>query len=144
MVANLHDNWALVNGKTGERVIYIPEESYKAILFAMGSHDRLYSDRAPLNETMLTRRTNYLLKRAGVYKRGMGDHAFRHSYQAEYLHNGGPEVLMHRIMGHTKAGDKTQLYLHADEEVMKAAMRYAPRRFLALELELIPREAVPA
>jgi len=141
---NIHEHWALVTGKMGERVLYIPEEAYQAIMFAMAGHDQLYVQRAPLTDASLSKMVKALYRRAGLYKKGLGNHAFRHSYQGEFLENGGDESVMHLIMGHVRPGDKTMLYLHADPVVLRQAMTYAPRRFLQVALAIESTAAVIA
>jgi integrase len=134
---SIKDNAAIVTGKMDKRVLYVPSESANALEFAMLGHPWLVNTRGQrLTVGTLSKLTFEILKRAGIYKKGLGDHAFRHSYQAEYLENGGSEIFMDRIMGHKKPGDKTQLYLHADPLVLREAMRCAPRRFLQLALEM--------
>jgi integrase len=141
---DLADGIALVREKMGTRILYLPDEAWKAVHFAMNSGGFLSPSNTPMEAHTMKRVMHNLLKRAGVHKVWMGNHAFRHSFSAEFVRNGGPQRLLPVIMGHA-ASDMTGHYTHlADHEALAAARQYAPRRFLQCSIDCPKRQAVAA
>jgi integrase len=86
--------------------------------------------------------TRKLLKQAGVYTKGSGDHGFRHAFQGEFLANGGQEIQAKVLMGHAPS-NMTQHYYHlANKEAVAAVNKFAPRRFLQCPLDCKFNQAV--
>ena len=141
---HFHGSWAMVDSKvthtnpSGRRVLYIPQASELAITMCMGGRGRLYMGRAPMTPKNLEWGMRELLRRAGLYQRGVGCHSFRHSYSGEYLNNGGDMAYLDALMGHanpTWTPEMTSLYLHTlQDRVMEAAMKFAPSKFLQAAL----------
>ena len=145
--ANFEGHWARVPSKvtkangTGARFIYFPKETQLRLTLALGGRDRLYVGNWPLSVDKIDDVVRELLKRAGLYRRGVNCHAFRHSYSAEYQYNHGRDLFLDTLMGHFKRS-MSQHYLHLpNEELYLEADRAAPRRFLQGAMDLaLPQE----
>ena len=152
--------WTTAFGKptranlTGERVLYIPQESFEALtkhlrLFkVMSLQGRRLNDGS--GEIRLRDFVRTLAIQAGVYSPGKNTHAFRRAYEAEFLRNGGSELVMDELLGHHKVGMKSLYFNMPRDDALEAAIRYAPRRFLQQALASAPlrglesKQAVPA
>ena len=139
---NFHGSWAKVKSKvtkvnpTGHRVLYIPQRASTELALALGAKPTIMLGKAPLNTKNLTNMMRALLKRAGIYKMWTGNHAFRHSWTAEYLNNGGNPLFVDTILGHF-TGSIQQHYLHLPQaQVIDEVNRCAPVRFLQLMLPI--------
>jgi integrase len=78
-----------------------------------------------------------LLKRAGLWRgEGGTNHAFRHSFEGEFVDNGGNEMIADLLIGHAQKGMRGRYFHQVNRQFMEAAFRYAPRRFLQLQLDL--------
>ena len=153
--------WATAFGKptranaTGERVLYIPQESFEALSKHLKIFKVMNWQGRPLNDGKGTKRLRDFVRdraiQAGVYVPGKNTHSFRRAYEAEFLRNGGPELVMDELLGHRKMDMRSLYFNEPMEEALEAANRYAPRRFLQQTLASAllprldaPREAVPA
>ena len=126
---------AEVDEKMGRRILYLPDEAWRAVTFAMLGKGFLSPSHIPMKAYTLKTLMNGLLKRAGVWRKGVGNHAFRHSFSSEFIYNGGPQRLLPVLMGHS-ASDMTGHYTHIfDAEALEAARQYAPKRFLQHSFE---------
>lgn len=134
--SKLYNGWGMVTGKTGERIAYFPKESMVALVTAFAGKEELYHQGKLVTRHTVSTIMRRLLKKAGVWKKWVGNHAFRHSWQAEFLVNGGNPLYVKTIMGH---GDTTmsEHYRHvAIPHAQAEAERCAPRRFLQLTLPM--------
>lgn len=139
----MQDHTALVKEKMGDRILYFPDEAWNAVRFAMGGKGYLTFHHAPLDPKALEKRMRVLLKRAGVYRLGSGEHAFRHAFQGEFIANGGKEIDAKVLMGHAPS-NMTQHYYHlVNRDALEAVRKYAPTRFLQCALDCKFRTEVP-
>ena len=125
-----------------ERVLYIPQESFEALtkhlrLFkVMSLRGRRLNDGS--GEIRLRDFVRGLAIQAGVYSPGKNTHAFRRAYEAEFLRNGGSELVMDELLGHHKVGMKSLYFNMPRDDALEAAIRFAPRRFLQQALASAP------
>lgn len=140
--ANFRGRWAKVDSKGtkanpyNERIIYFPKETQLRLTMALGANPYLMDGKYRLTPDRLDERMREVLVRAGLHKRGICCHPFRHSYKGEYLHNQGNPQLVEILMGHFSKS-MSQHYLHVfDDELHAEADRAAPRRFLQGELSI--------
>ena len=154
--SNLHardggGGWARAFGKptranaTGERVLYIPQESFEALSKHLRIFQVMTLQGSPLNDGKGTKRLRDFVRRlaiqAGVYAPGKNTHGFRRAYEAEFLRNGGSELVMDELLGHRKMDMRSLYFNEPMEDALEAANRYAPRRFLqqTLASALLPQ-----
>jgi integrase len=140
---NMEDHVASVKEKTGSRILYFHDEAWKAVQFAMIGKDFLSPSDAPMDPKTLEKLMRKLLKRAGVYERGSGEHAFRHAFAAEFEKNGGSQSMRTVIMGHSPGDMSTHYYHVANREAVEAVRKYAPTAFLQCPLDCKLNQEVP-
>jgi integrase len=138
---NMRDHVALVKEKTGSRVLYLPDEAWQAVQFAVLGKGFLSNTKQPMGPKDLERLTRRLLKDAGVYERGSGDHGFRHAFKAQFEVNGGTELQSKKLMGHSPSNMSEHYYHLANAEAVAVANKFAPRGFLQCPLDCALRQA---
>lgn len=154
---NLHarkggGGWAHCWGKPtranpeGKRVLYIAEEAYEALERHLRLFRRMMLGGQPLTEERVDSLIRNLQLQVRIYEPGKNSHAFRRAYEAEFLRNGGSELVMDELLGHRKVDMRSLYFNMPREDALEQAIKYAPRRFLR-EGEIVrPQEepAVPA
>lgn len=120
--------------KSGKRIMYLPSESLEALGLHLSLFQRISWKMLPLTEIRLADWLRWLQRQAGMYEQGQNSHAFRRAFEAEFLRNGGSELVMDELLGHRKV-DMRSLYFNMPlDEALEQANKFAPRRFLQKEL----------
>lgn len=135
---NIGEEFVTVTGKTGERQVSL-SPSVRDILLCLVSSGKVFIRGQgskyrgkPHNEDSLYRIVNRLLKRAGIKKRHMGLHLFRHSCGRHLVAGGADLVTVQQLFGHQNI-TTTRIYTElAGEDVHKTHLRTSPLRQLEL------------
>lgn len=122
----------------GKRVLYIPSEAYEALSKHLRTYGVMSLRGARLDdgagEERLRSWIRWLAQQAGCYAPGKNTHAFRRAFEAEFLRNGGSELVMDELLGHRKVDMRSLYFNMPNSEALDQAIRYAPMRFLQQEM----------
>lgn len=102
---DINDDSIRVNGKTGERMIPISEETRRlllALISADGESEYVFTSRLgrPLSRTGVYFIIRSLMEKAGIQRPKIGPTRIRHAFGKGYLVNGGDLRSLQEIMGH--------------------------------------------
>jgi len=115
------DDYAIVQGKTGERQVSISPELRDTLLtmvpsghiFVRGIGSRYRGH--PYDTDSLYLVIKKILKRAGINERHMGAHLLRHTHGRQYIAGGGDLVSLQQELGHTQIST-TRIYAELSPE----------------------------
>lgn len=129
---NIFNDYIRVDGKTGERVIPISEETRQLLLSltsADGSQDFIFvGQRGPLTTSGIYKIVRKYMKAAGISKPKLGPHRIRHGFGRNFITNGGDTRSLQKIMGHANIST-TEIYCELSrEEVQEKHHRFTPLR----------------
>lgn len=126
--------------ENGKRVLYLPEESFAALRTHLALYQRMSWRAEPATEVRLRGFIRWICKQAGMYQPGKNTHAFRRAFEAEFLRNGGSELVMDELLGHRKVDMRSLYFNMPREDALEQAIKYTPRRFLQPEFPEIQGE----
>lgn len=116
-----------VRGKSGERIVPFSNKSARAL--------KIYIDRErrplqpvtaqvflvrgkPMTVDALTQEVIRIVRRAGIDRRRIGPHTFRHTFAAEYVKAGGDLASLKAILGHSRV-EITMKYVWLSQKELK-------------------------
>jgi len=118
---DIEDGYLKVEGKTGFRLVPLPQEALHALiaLGAVKPSAKLTPSRPfPFTTNYLGRRVRKALAQAGIRGPKAGPHTLRHTFATHYLRNGGDLASLSQILGHQNI-TTTMRYLHLAQEDLK-------------------------
>lgn len=130
---HIFHNAILVDGKVGERLIPISEET-RQLLLSLPRHisNSPYvfnrEDGQPMSRFTIYRIVRRLMEQIGVAGSKLGPHRLRHSFGKDYLVNGGDTRSLQQIMGHANI-TTTECYASLNmTDIVDKHHRFTPLR----------------
>lgn len=148
-VRDIGENVILVDGKTGQRLVPISEETRRALL-ALAEEDGagdgyvFHGERGRLTRGGIYDIVRAAMEKAGISGPKMGAHRIRHAFGRGYLVNGGDVHSLQRIMGHSNMAT-TQNYLAlSPSEIVTKHHQFTPLKAVrsAAQGSLFPADVV--
>jgi len=123
----------LVDGKTGERLIPISEET-RQLLLSLPRHisgspfvfNNQYGE--AMSRFSVYRIVSRLLKEIGIENPKMGPHRLRHTFGKDYLVNGGDTRSLQQIMGHANITTTEQYASLNIKDITEKHHKFTPLR----------------
>lgn len=145
---NIYEGYATVEGKTGQRFVFISDETRRLLLNLVASNNGQYDQvflgqRGPLTYSGIYRIVNKHLKAAKVPPPKMGPHRLRHAFGKNYILAGGDTRSLQEIMGHENISVTEEYVELSREEIQAKHHRFTPLRAVqaATQGSLFPDEA---
>jgi len=98
---NLHPDYIVVTGKTGERNVPIRQQTYD-MLIHLATHGPLFRvEGRPMKREYLRVHLRKLMQKAGLNGKRLGPHILRHSASVQHIMFGGDLLSLKEELGHT-------------------------------------------
>jgi len=144
---NIYEGHAMVDGKKGQRFVFITDETRRLLLNLVANsnnHDAhvFLGQRGPLTRAGIYRIVNKHLKAAEVPPPKMGPHRLRHAFGKNYILAGGDTRSLQELMGHEDISVTEEYVELSRAELMAKHHRFTPLRSVqaATQGSLFPDE----
>lgn len=130
---NIFDDYVVVDGKTGQRFVFILEETHRLLLNLVASNNGrsdyvFLGQRGHLTTSGIYRIVSKYLKAGNISPPKMGPHRLRHAFGKNYILNGGDTRSLQEIMGHKNISVTEEYVELSQQEVQGKHHRFTPLR----------------
>jgi len=130
---NIFDGYVVLDGKTGQRFVFIEEETRRLLLNLVasnnGNSDHVFmGQRGPLTTSGIYRIVRKYLKAANISPPKMGPHRLRHAFGKNYIINGGDTRSLQELMGHKNISVTEEYVELAQKDVQGKHHQFTPLR----------------
>jgi integrase/recombinase XerD len=144
---NIYEGHAMVDGKKGQRFVFITDETRRLLLNLVASNNSqdahvFQGERGALTYSGIYRIVNKHLKAAEVPPPKMGPHRLRHAFGKNYILAGGDTRSLQELMGHEDISVTEEYVELSRAELLAKHHRFTPLRSVqaATQGSLFPDE----